>query len=78
MRAAFFVEQLCSTQVTMQMFVACHGLRVLVLMMDSGVTPPGSSSQATVDLSLLTSAAVECIWRVLTTEGIMLLNSSCR
>ncbi|WIA33289.1 hypothetical protein OEZ86_006429 [Tetradesmus obliquus] len=68
-KAAAFVEALCFTkETTLQMFIACGGLRCLVLMVNDNIHDPAS----------LTYTAVCCIFQVLETYGALPLNYICR
>jgi hypothetical protein len=68
-KAAGFVAQLCfARETTLQMLIACGGLRCLVVMVQDNLHDP----------STLTLTAVACIWRVLETCGALPLNYTCR
>jgi hypothetical protein len=68
-KAAGFVAQLCfAKETTLQMLIACGGLRCLVVMVQDNLHDP----------STLTLTAVACIWRVLETYGALPLNYICR
>jgi hypothetical protein len=68
-KAAGFVVQLCYTkETTLQMFIACGGLRCLVVMVQDNLQ----------DCNTLTPVAVACIWQVLETYGALPINYICR
>jgi len=68
-KAAGFVVQLCfAKETTLQMFIACGGLRCLVVMVQDNLQ----------DVSTLTPVAVACVWQVLETYGALPINYICR
>jgi hypothetical protein len=68
-KAAGFVVQLCyAKETTLQMFIACGGLRCLVVMVQDNLQ----------DCNTLTPVAVACIWQVLETYGALPINYICR
>lgn len=68
-KAAGFVVQLCfAKDTTLQMFIACGGLRCLVVMVQDNLQ----------DCNTLTPVAVTCIWQVLETYGALPINYICR
>jgi hypothetical protein len=68
-KAAGFVVQLCfAKDTTLQMFIACGGLRCLVVMVQDNLQ----------DCNTLTPVAVTCIWQVLETNGALPINYICR
>eukprot|EP00879_Flechtneria_rotunda_P014509 GHRR01015161.1.p1 GENE.GHRR01015161.1~~GHRR01015161.1.p1 ORF type:complete len:455 (+),score=199.03 GHRR01015161.1:132-1367(+) len=68
-KASGFVAQLCfARETTLQMFIACGGLRCLVAMVQDNLPDPAT----------LTLTAVACIWQVLETYGALPINYICR